>query len=167
MGLFTKDIKSKRDLFEHTLKDIWYAENKILKALPKMIEKTTSESLREAFEHHLDETEGQVERLRQVFAYISVEPEGVKCEAIDGIIEEAESIMKEVDDDEVLDAAILASAQAVEHYEITRYGTLATWAREMGLGDCAQLLHQTLEEEKSADEKLSSLAESRINERAA
>ena len=167
MGLFTKDIKSKQDLFEHTLKDIWYAENKILKALPKMIDKTSSEELSQAFEHHLGETEGQVERLKQVFDIIDCEPEGVKCEAIDGIVSEAESIMSEVGDADVLDAAILASAQAVEHYEITRYGTLITWAQELGFDDAATLLQETLKEERAADSKLTMLAESEINRHAA
>lgn len=167
MGLFTRDIKTMDDLFVHTLQDIYYAEHQITKALPKMIAKTKNSELKSAFETHLNETEGQIKRLEQVFKMHGQEPKGVTCEAIDGIISEAESVMSNVADQEVLEAAMLASAQAVEHYEITRYGTLAAWANQLGRSDCASVLHQTLEEERRTDEKLTRLAESRINRQAA
>jgi len=167
MGLFSKPIKTLDDLFVHTLQDIYYAENQITKALPKMIGKAADPQLKQAFQTHLTETQGQIKRLEQVFQMHGQEVKGVKCAAMDGIIEEAEEIMGDADDDEVRDAAMLAAAQAVEHYEITRYGTLATWARELGRDDCARLLHQTLDEEKRTDEKLTGIAEARINRRAA
>ncbi len=167
MGLFSKDIKTIDDLFVHTLRDIYYAENQILKALPGMVEKASDPQLREAFEQHLGETENQVRRLEKVFELHRVTPKGINCPAIDGILEEADEISGETADNEVLDAALIASAQAVEHYEITRYGTLIAWAKELGREDCAQLLSETLAEEKNADKKLSSLAEGRINRKAA
>lgn len=167
MGLFTRDIKTKDDLFEHTLKDIYYAEQQIAKALPKMIDRTSAPQLKQAFEQHLRQTEGHVDRLEQVFRLMGKEPKGVQCEAIDGIIDEAESVMSEVDDKKVMDAAMIAAAQAVEHYEITRYGTLIQWAQEEGHDDYARLLQETLEEEKSTDEKLTQIAESGINRAAA
>jgi ferritin-like metal-binding protein YciE len=167
MGMFTRDIKTMDDLFVHTLRDIYYAEHQITKALPKMIAKTKNSQLKQSFETHLTETEGQIRRLEEVFRMHGQEPKGVTCEAIDGIISEAESVMSNVADQDVLEAAMLASAQAVEHYEITRYGTLSAWAKQLGRNDCATLLHQTLEEERRTDEKLSALAESRINRQAA
>jgi ferritin-like metal-binding protein YciE len=167
MGLFTKDIKTKDDLFVHTLQDIYYAEQQITKALPKMIDKASSPELKQAFQSHLRETEGQIKRAEEVFKLHGQSPKGTKCEAIQGIINEAESVIGEVADAEVRDAAMLAAAQAVEHYEISRYGTLATWAREMGREDCARLLHQTLDEEKATDAKLTRIAEARINKKAA
>ena len=167
MGMFTRDIKTMDDLFVHTLRDIYYAENQITKALPKMISKTQNAELKRSFETHLTETQGQIRRLEEVFRMHGHEPKGVTCEAIDGIISEAESVMSNVADQEVLEAAMLASAQAVEHYEITRYGTLAAWAKQLGRNDCASLLHQTLEEERRTDEKLTALAENRINQKAA
>jgi ferritin-like metal-binding protein YciE len=167
MGLFTRDIKTMDDLFMHTLQDIYYAERQITKALPKMIEKATDPQLRQAFQTHLSETENQIKRLDQVFEMQGQKPKGVTCEAIDGIIDEAESIIGNVADKEVLDAAMLSSAQAVEHYEITRYGTLAAWAKDLGRDDCASLLHQTLDEERATDEKLTQLAKSRLNRKAA
>jgi ferritin-like metal-binding protein YciE len=167
MGLFTRDIKTMDDLFMHTLQDIYYAENQITKALPKMIEMATDPQLRQAFQAHLSETENQIKRLDQVFQMHDQKPKGVTCEAIDGIIDEAESIIGNVADKEVLDAAMLSSAQAVEHYEITRYGTLAAWAKDLGRSDCASLLHQTLDEERATDEKLTQLAKSRLNRKAA
>jgi ferritin-like metal-binding protein YciE len=167
MGLFTRDIKTMDDLFMHTLQDIYYAEHQITKALPKMIEKATDPQLRQAFQTHLSETENQIKRLDQVFQMHGQKPKGVTCEAIDGIIDEAESIIGNVADKEVLDAAMLSSAQAVEHYEITRYGTLAAWAKGLGRGDCARLLHQTLDEERATDEKLTQLAKSSLNRKAA
>ena len=167
MGFFSKDIKTMDDLFVHTLRDIYYAEKRILKALPTMVEKASSVSLKQAFQAHLGETEGHVKRLEEVFRMHGVEAKTVKCPAIDGIIEEAEDVASEVADEQVLDAALAAAAQAVEHYEITRYGTLIAWAKQMGRNDCATVLQRTLDEEKAADAKLSGLAESRLNIRAA
>ncbi|PPD15774.1 MAG: hypothetical protein CTY25_05640 [Methylobacterium sp.] len=160
-------IKTMDDLFLHTLKDIYYAERQILKALPKMAKAATSQELRQAFEQHRTETEGQIERLSQVFEMLGKPARGVKCEAIEGIIDEGQSIMEEVEDPEVRDAAMLASAQAVEHYEITRYGTLIAWARQIGHDDAATLLEQSLEEEKSTDQLLTELAEESLNQAAA
>ncbi|WP_206453722.1 YciE/YciF ferroxidase family protein [Aurantimonas marina] len=167
MGLFTHDIKSMDDLFVHTLQDIYYAEKQITKALPKMIDKASDPQLKQGFQTHLRETEGQIDRLEQVFRMHGHEPKGVTCEAIDGIISEAESVISEVADPQVLDAAMLSAAQAVEHYEISRYGTLASWARQLGHDDCARLLHETLEEERATDEKLSRTAETAVNRKAA
>jgi ferritin-like metal-binding protein YciE len=167
MGLFSKSIKTMDDLFVHTLQDIYYAENQIVKALPKMIEKATDPQLKYAFQTHLTETQTHVKRLEEVFRMHGHEPKGVDCPAIDGIIKEANEIISEVDDKEVCDAAMLASAQAVEHYEITRYGTLIAWAKQLGRNDCANVLHQNLEEEKTTDEKLTKLAEANINRKAA
>ncbi|MGH7489305.1 MAG: ferritin-like domain-containing protein [bacterium] len=152
-----------KELFEETLRDVYYAEKTILKALPKMAKKAHSKKLTAAFTKHHKETEGQVERLEQVFDIIGKRAAGKDCPAIDGIVEEAEELMKEVDNDVVRDAAILAAAQAVEHYEISRYGTLAAWARKIGMDDAAQLLEETLAEEKATDELLTDLAESEIN----
>ncbi len=167
MGIFTKDIKSMDDLFVHTLQDIYYAENQILKSLPQMIEKATSPELKQAFEAHLGETRGQVERLERVFKMHGQEVKGVTCAAMDGILNEAKEIIGEVADPEVLDAAMLASAQAVEHYEITRYGTLVAWAKQLGRQDCASVLQQNLDEEKATDQKLTAIAESKVNQKAA
>jgi ferritin-like metal-binding protein YciE len=167
MGLFSKDIKTLDDLFVHTLRDIYYAEQQILKALPKMIEKATSPQLKQGLENHRRETEGHVKRVEQVFQMHGVEAKGVDCPAIDGIIKEANEIAGNVADKQVLDAAIIAASQAVEHYEITRYGTLAEWAKQLGRPDCASVLVQNLNEEKAADEKLTKLAESGINRKAA
>lgn len=167
MGLFSYDIKTMDDLFVHTLRDIYYAENQILKALPKMISKATSEQLKTGFEMHLRETKGQVVRLEQVFKQHGVAISGVNCPAIDGILTEADEIAGEVADKNVLDAALVAAAQAVEHYEITRYGTLVAWAKQLGRNDCAALLQQNLDEEKATDAKLTALAERTLNRRAA
>ncbi|MEJ1158382.1 YciE/YciF ferroxidase family protein [Prosthecomicrobium sp. N25] len=167
MGLFAKDIATMDDLFVHQLKDIYYAEKRITKSLPTMIEKATSPELKQGFQKHLGETENHVRRLEQVFRMHGVEPAAVTCAAIDGILEEADEVAGEVKDKEVLDAALAAAAQAVEHYEITRYGTLIAWARELGRSDCADVLKQTLDEEKATDAKLTQLAESRINRKAA
>lgn len=163
MGLFSKDIESLDDLFVHTLKDIYYAENKILKSLPKMIDSARDSDLKQALSHHLDETRGHVQRLERVFEMHGAKAEAVNCPAIDGIIEEANEVTGDVADPDVLDAAIVAAAQAVEHYEITRYGTLSSWAKQLGRDDCAELLASTLDEEKAADDKLTSLATSRVN----
>ncbi len=166
MGLFTKDIETLDDLFVHTLQDIYYAEHQIIKALPKMIEKATAPDLKAGFEAHLRETEGQIRRLEQVFRLHGEEPRAVTCPAIDGIIKEANEIAGDVADKQVLDAALVAAAQAVEHYEITRYGTLIAWAKQLGRADCAGVLAETLAEEKATDEKLTAMAESRINAQA-
>lgn len=167
MGLFSKDIKTMDDLFVHTLRDIYYAEKQILKALPKMIEKATNPALKQGFEKHLQETEGHVKRVEQVFEMHGVEAKGVNCPAIDGIIEEANEVAGEVDDKQVLDAALIASAQAVEHYEMTRYGTLIAWAKQLGRADCAAVLKKNLDEETATDRKLTELAESKVNLQAA
>jgi ferritin-like metal-binding protein YciE len=167
MGLFTKDIRTLDDLFVHTLQDIYYAENQITKALPTMISKATDPQLKQGFETHLTETKGHVKRLEQVFQMHGKSPKAVDCPAIDGIIKEANQVAGDIDDKEVLDAALLASAQAVEHYEITRYGTLIAWAKQLGRPDCARVLQQNLEEEKATDKKLTAIAESKVNKKAA
>src|SRR5215211_8430732 len=159
MGLLSKDIKTLDDLFVHTLQDIYYAEQQITKALPKMIQKASDPQLKKGFETHLAETQNQIKRLEQVFQMHGHSPKGVDCPAIDGIIKEANEVAGDVADKDVLDAALLASAQAVEHYEITRYGTLIAWAQQLGRSDCAAILEETLDEEKAADEKLTMLAE--------
>jgi len=163
MGLFSKDIKNMEDLFLHQVQDIYYAENQIIKALPTMIDKATNAQLKNGLRSHLAETEQHVSRLEEIFKSMGQKPQGHTCPAIDGIIEEAEEIAGEVEDKQVLDAAIIAAAQAVEHYEISRYGTLIAWAEQMG--QTAQLapLQKTLNEEKAADKKLTSLAELTIN----
>jgi ferritin-like metal-binding protein YciE len=167
MGLFTSSIKTLDDLFVHTLQDIYYAENQITKALPTMIKKATDPQLKQGFETHLRETEGQIKRLEQVFKMHGQSAKGVDCPAIDGIIKEANEVASDVADKEVLDAALLASAQAVEHYEITRYGTLIAWAKQLGRSDCASLLQQNLDEEKATDAKLTAMAERKVNLKAA
>lgn len=167
MGLFSKDIRSLDDLFVHTLQDIYYAEKQITKALPQMIEKASNANLKQGFEAHLAETKGQIQRLEQVFKQHGHEPKAVNCPAIDGIIKEADEVAGDVADKEVLDAALIASAQAVEHYEMTRYGTLVAWAKQLGRHDCANLLQQNLDEERAADQKLTSMAESKVNRLAA
>ena len=167
MGLFTKDIKTMDDLFVHTLRDIYYAEKQIEKALPEMIAKATDPALKQAFQAHLGETKNHVRRVEQVFKLRGIEAKGVDCPAIDGIIEEAEDIAGEVDDKRVLDAALIAAAQAVEHYEMTRYGTLVAWAKQLGHAEWASVLQQNLDEEKAADRKLNSIAESNVNRKAA
>jgi len=158
--------KSLDDLFEDTLKDIYYAENKFLKALPKMAKAAQSSELKAAFEKHLHETEGQVARLEKVFKEIDMETKGKKCEAIEGIIEEGSEIMKEFKDAPALDAGLVSAAQAVEHYEIARYGTLKRWAEQLGLNDAVKLLDQTLTEEKNTDKSLTGLADSMVNQQA-
>jgi ferritin-like metal-binding protein YciE len=167
VGLFSKDIKTMNDLYLHVLQDIYYAEKQILKALPDMIEKATNRDLGAAFRAHLGETEQQVKRLEQAFALLGQEPKGTNCPAIDGIIEEANDIAAEVEDKKVLDAALIAAAQAVEHYEMTRYGTLIAWSEELGRADVAKLLNTTLNEEKAADKKLTTIGERKVNPKAA
>jgi ferritin-like metal-binding protein YciE len=167
MGFFSKDIKTMDDLFVHTLRDIYYAEKQILKSLPDMIEKATDPQLKQAFQSHFGETKNHVTRLEQVFKMHGVEAKAVDCPAIDGILEEAEDIAGEIADKEVLDAALAAAAQAVEHYEITRYGTLIAWAKRLGRNDVASVMQKTLDEEKAADKKLTQLAEAKLNLKAA
>jgi ferritin-like metal-binding protein YciE len=167
MGLLSKDIKSMQDLFVHVLQDMYYAESQILKSLPDMIEQATNRELTAALKAHRAETEKQVARLEQAFDLLSLPPKGTSCPAIDGILKEAKEIASEVDDKKVLDAAIIAAGQAVEHYEMTRYGTLIAWAEELGHDAVAKLLTTTLKEEKAADKKLSGIAEKKVNRKAA
>lgn len=167
MGLFSKDIKTMNDLFVHQLQDIYYAENQLVKALPTMADKATDPQLKQGFLTHLDETQEHVKRLEQVFRMHGAEIKAVNCPVIDGIIEEADDTAGEVEDKAVLDAALINAAQAAEHYEITRYGSLVAWAKQLGRNDCASVLQKTLDEEKATDSKLTQLAESRINLRAA
>ena len=166
MGMFTKDIKGMEELFLHTVQDIYYAENQIVKALPKMIDKATNRELVAGLRNHLKETENQVTRLEQVFEKLGQSPKGVDCPAIDGLIEEADDVAGEIEDKKVLDAAIIGSAQAVEHYEISRYGTLIAWAEELGHDNVLPLLNANLKEEKAADRKLNTLAKRGVNRRA-
>lgn len=167
MGLFTKDIKTMDDLFIHQLQDIYYAEQQLVKALPKMAEKASDPQLKQGFLTHLDETKGHVQRLEQVFQMHGTKAKAVDCPAIDGIIQEANETAGEVADKTVLDAALINAAQAAEHYEIVRYGSLVAWAKRLGRNDCASILQKTLDEEKATDSKLTQLAESKINLRAA
>lgn len=161
-----QEQKKLDDLFHDTLKDIYYAEQKILKALPKMVKATQSPDLRAAFEKHREETEGQVTRLEKVFELIEESPQGKKCEAIEGILKEGEEIMEEYKGTPALDAGLLAAAQAVEHYEIARYGTLKAWAGELGHDDAVDLLDETLTEERATNDALTDLAEQVINQEA-
>jgi ferritin-like metal-binding protein YciE len=168
MGIFTKDIKSFDDLFLHQLQDVYYAEKQIVKNLPSMIEKATNRDLVAGLKDHLEQTKGHVERLEQVFKKLGKEPKAVDCPAMDGIIKEADEISGEIEDKEVLDAAIIASAQAVEHYEITRYGTLIAWAHALGRDSLVSPLAATLKEEEAADKKLTTIAERKnVNRKAA
>jgi ferritin-like metal-binding protein YciE len=167
MGLFTKDIKNMNDLFVHTLRDIYYAEKQIVKALPDMVEKANDPQLKQGFQTHLRETEMHVKRLEQVFQKLDIKAQGVDCPAIDGILKEANEVAGEVEKKSVLDAALIAAAQAVEHYEMARYGTLIAWAKELGRQDCVSLLEQTLKEEKATDQKLTAMAEAQVNRKAA
>ncbi|PSJ58790.1 ferritin-like domain-containing protein [Kumtagia ephedrae] len=158
--------KTLDDLFHDTLKDIYYAERKILKALPKMARAASSAELKAAFEKHKDETEGHVERLQQVFEILGKRAQGKTCPAIDGIIEEGEEITEEFKGTPALDAGLISAAQAVEHYEITRYGTLKRWAEVLGMKDAVKLLDKTLDEESATDEALTGLADASANEMA-
>ena len=166
MGLFSSDIKTMDDLFVHTMKDIYYAENQILKALPKMARGAQSEDLKAAFRKHAEETDLHVQRLEQVFEELGRPARGKTCPAIDGIIEEGEEVMEAFKGTPALDAGLVAAAQAVEHYEIARYGTLAQWAKDMGRAEVASLLERSLQEEKQADAKLSQIAEGGVNKAA-
>jgi ferritin-like metal-binding protein YciE len=161
-----KEPKQLDELFHDTLKDIYFAEKKILAALPKMAKAAQNDDLKAAFEKHEAETEEQVSRLEQVFEQIEAKPQGKNCPAIVGIIEEGQEIMKEYKGSPALDAGLLSAAQAVEHYEISRYGTLRTWAEELGLSQAVELLDKTLEEEKATDQALTELAETCVNQEA-
>lgn len=158
--------KTLTDLFEDTLKDIYYAERKILKTLPKMKRAAQSDKLKAAFEKHHEQTQGQIERLQQVFELIGKPARGKTCDAIEGIIAEGEEIIEEFKGTVALDAGLISSAQAVEHYEITRYGTLKRWATELGMADAAKLFDQTLQEESQTDTDLTKLAEQSVNKHA-
>jgi ferritin-like metal-binding protein YciE len=158
MGFFTKDIKTMEDMFLHGLQDIYYAEKQITKALPKMMALATNRDLAAGFKLHLEETEKQIERLDQVFAKLGKTPKGVNCPAIDGLIKESDETAGEIEDKSVMDAALVANAQAVEHYEIARYGTLIAWAEELGHEDVIRLLTTNLNEEKATNTKLNTLA---------
>ena len=162
-----KEPKTLEDLFHDTLKAIYFAEKKILTALPKMAKAAQSDELRAAFEKHHAETEGQVERLEQVFGLIGKKAQGKTCPAIDGILEEGEEVLDDYKGNPALDAGLVAAAQAVEHYEIARYGTLKTWAGELALRDAVRLLDATLQEEKKTDATLTQIAESVVNQEAA
>ena len=159
-----KDLNT---LFVDTLKDIYYAEKQIFKSLPKMAKAANSDQLRAAFEKHHDETEGQIERLEKIFELVDTPARGKKCDAIEGILDEGKEIMDEYEDTPALDAGLLAAAQAVEHYEISRYGTLKAWAEKLGLRDAVKLLDQTLSEEKKTDDTLTKIAETAVNYEAA
>ena len=161
-----KELKQLDELFHDTLKDIYYAEKKILGALPKMAKAAQNEDLRAAFEKHKTETEGQIDRLEQVFALIEEKPQGKKCAAIEGILDEGQEIIKEYKGAPALDAGLVSAAQAVEHYEIARYGTLRTWAEELGLNQAMKLLQQTLDQEEATDRALTELAEAVVNQEA-
>jgi ferritin-like metal-binding protein YciE len=161
-----KAEKKLEDLFHETLRDIYYAERKLIKALPKMAREAESPDLAAAFKKHKDETEGHVERLQQVFEIFGKRAQGKTCPAIDGIVEEGEEIMQDFKSSPALDAGLIAAAQTAEHYEITRYGTLKRWAQELGMADAAELLDQTLAEEKMTDEALTKLAEAAANQKA-
>lgn len=167
MGWFSSDIDTFDALFVHTLQDIYYAEHQIQKSLPDMVEKASDAELKKGFRMHLKQTKGHIKRLDRVFKMIKSAPQGTKCPAIDGIIEEANEIAGEIEDKIVLNAALIAAAQAVEHYEITRYGTLAAWAKVLGRNDVAKILNMTLREEKATDKKLGSIAKRKINAKAA
>lgn len=158
MGFFSKDIKTMEDLLMHGLQDIYYAEQQITKALPTMIDQATNRDLAQGLKDHLAETNKQIERLDQVFKKLGATPSGAACPAIDGLIKESNETSGEIEDKTVLDAAIVANAQAVEHYEISRYGTLIAWAEELGHDDIVRFLTTNLNEEKAANTKLNSVA---------
>ena len=160
-------MKKLDDLFLHLLKDMYHAEKQILRALPKMAKNTESPELRQAFETHREETQAQVERLEQVFELVGKRARGEPCEAIQGLIEEGKEVMEEAEDPDVMDAGLIAAAQAIEHYEIARYGTLKAWADQLGMKDASRLLQETLDEEKKTDKLLSELAVSHLNQQAA
>jgi ferritin-like metal-binding protein YciE len=158
MGIFTKDIKTMEDMFLHQLEDIYYAEQQLTKAIPKMADMATNADLKAGLKAHLIDTNNQIERLDKVFAKLGHKPKGTDCPAIDGLIKEANQTAGEIDDKAVLDAAIVANSQAVEHYEMSRYGTLIAWAEELGHDDVVRLLTTNLNEEKAANTKLNTIA---------
>ncbi len=160
-------VKTMNDLFVHGLQDMYFAEKRILRSLPKMAEAVETSELKQAIEKHHDETKQHVERLEKIFKAIGEKPKGVECKAIEGIISEAEDQLEDISNDAVGEAAIVASAQAVEHYEISRYGTLLAWAQELGHTDAVHILKSTLDEEKKTDKLLTQLAEQKINKAAA
>lgn len=159
--------KTLKDLFHETLKDIYYAEKQILRALPKLAKGAESDELKQAFLHHRDETEGQIERLEQVFEVLEKPARGKTCEAIKGLVEEGNEVLEDFEDSPALDAGLLACGQAVEHYEMARYGALITWANQLGMTDAAKLLDQNLQEEKKTDALLTKLATAKVNKKAA
>jgi ferritin-like metal-binding protein YciE len=158
MGIFTKDIKTMEDMFLHQLEDIYYAEQQLTKAIPKMAGMATNADLRAGLKDHLVDTQNQLDRLNKVFAKLGKQPKGTDCPAIDGLIKEADQTAGEIEDKAVLDAAIVANSQAVEHYEMARYGTLIAWAEELGHDDVVRLLTTNLNEEKAANTKLNAIA---------
>jgi ferritin-like metal-binding protein YciE len=164
--IMAKEPKPLDDLFHDTLKDIYFAEKKILATLPKMAKAARNQELKVAFEKHRVETEGQVERLEEVFGIIDKRPQGKTCAAILGITDEGAEIMEDYKGSPALDAGLIAAAQAVEHYEISRYGTLRTWAEELGLNDAVPLLQETLDEEEATDEALTEIAKTAVNQEA-
>jgi len=159
--------KTLNELFHATLQDIYHGEKQILKALPKMAKHASTPELKKAFQHHLDQTEGQVERLQQVFEMLDKSARGKPCEAVEGLVEEGQEVMSETEPGDVMDAGLIAAAQAVEHYEIARYGTLCAWAEQLGMPEAAKLLQQTLKEEKETDVLLTRMAMGGINKKAA
>ena len=159
--------KTLEDLFLLTLKDVFYAEKQILRNLPKMAKAVESDELRQAFEQHRTETDGQIQRLEQIFEQMGKRASGKTCESIQGLVAEGQEIMEEYAESDALDAGILASAQAIEHYEISRYGTLRSWAQQLGMKDAVKLIEETLEEEKKTDQLLTQIAESVANQKAA
>lgn len=167
MGWFSADIATMDDLFLHTLQDIYYAEHQIEKSLPDMIKKATDRELKKGFQTHLRQTKGQIKRLDRAFKKLKIKPSGTKCPAIEGILDEANDIASDVSDKMVLNAALIGAAQSVEHYEITRYGTLAAWAKLLGHQDVARLLAANLKEEQATDKKLNAIAKRKINRKAA
>jgi len=162
-GVHTMPAESLHDAFEEELKDVLSAEKQLVKALPKMAKAASNEDLRAGFEEHLEQTKGHVERLEKIFELLDKAPRAKKCKAMEGLIEEGSEIMEEDADPDVLDAMLIAAAQKVEHYEIATYGTLVAWARRLDMSDAADLLQQTLDEEKDTDVKLTELAESSVN----
>ena len=160
-------MKTLEDLFKHFLRDIYYAEKQVLKTLPKMARKADSKDLRAAFEEHREETEDQIENLEKIFEMLDLKPRGVTCDAILGILDEGKEIMEEAEAPQALDAGMIAGAQAVEHYEINRYGTMIAWAKQLGMNDAATLLKANLDQEVAADKKLTTLAVGTLNKKAA
>jgi ferritin-like metal-binding protein YciE len=159
--------KTLEDLFLLTLKDVFYAEKQILRNLPKMAKAVESDELRQAFEQHRTETDGQIQRLEQIFEQMGKRASGKTCESIQGLVAEGQEIMEDFADSDALDAGVLAAAQAIEHYEISRYGTLKSWAQQLGMDDAVKLLDETLEEEKKTDQMLTKIAEAAANQKAA